>query len=100
MTKKGERAVVITTAKRGVFFGYTSETSDTMIKRGTSTIVRARMCTYWSASTKGVLGLASIGPQPGSKIGPVVPDLACESITAIMGCTPEAAKAWESGPWS
>ena len=70
-----ERAVVVCTAKRGVFFGYTRETGQAIFERTTVTLQRARMCTYWSAETKGVLGLGSIGPQKGSRIGPQVPEL-------------------------
>lgn len=94
-----ERAVVICTAKRGVFFGYTTETGAELIARGHGTFARARMCTYWSAETRGVLGLAGIGPQKGSRIGPQVPELTCESITAVMACSPEAIEAWEAAPW-
>lgn len=96
-TKK--RYVVICTAKRGVFAGTTSETNDVIIKRGTVSLTGARMCTYWSAETRGVLGLASIGPQSGSKIGPEVPDLTCESVTAIITCTDTAKAVWERAPW-
>lgn len=95
-----ERAVVITTAKRGVFFGYTKETGEEIIARGHATIANARMCTYWSAETRGVLGLAAIGPQKGSRIGPRVPELTCESVTAVMVCSPAAKEAWEAAPWS
>lgn len=98
--KSSERSVVVCTAKRGVFFGRTRETGDAIIKRGTVTISRVRMCTYWSAETKGVLGLAGIGPQKGSKIGPEVPSLTCESVTAVIDCSPAAIAAWESGPWA
>jgi hypothetical protein len=94
------RAVVVCTAKRGVFFGYTNETAMVIITRGTVTLTQARMCLYWSAQTRGVMGLASIGPQPGSKIGPQVPDATCESITAVLGCADEAIVAWEKAPWS
>jgi hypothetical protein len=95
-----ERAVVVFTARRGVFFGYTSETSDAIIARTTATFQRCRMCTYWSAATKGALGLASIGPQAGSKIGPQVPQFTAESITGIAACSAEAVKVWEAAPWS
>ncbi len=48
MTKKtDERAVVICTAKRGVFFGYTAQSNAAMIGQ-TATLQRARMCTYGS----------------------------------------------------
>lgn len=94
------RAVVVCTAKRGVFFGYTTETGDEIIARGTVTLANARMCVKWSIGTHGVLGLAGIGPQYGSKIGPRVPEFTCESITAVMSCSPEATKTWEDGPWT
>jgi hypothetical protein len=102
MKKKanGKRAVVVTTAKRGVFFGYSSEKGPAIIRRGDVTLVNARMCSYWSAETHGVMGLAGIGPQKGSRIGPRVPEITCESVTAVMVCTPEASAAWEGGPWS
>ena len=108
MTKKKEtqsdtnhgRAVVVTTAKRGVFFGYTKETGIDIIDRTKVTLGNARMCKYWSQETRGVLGLASIGPQNGSRIGPRVPELTCEGITAVMVCAPEAIEVWEAAPWS
>jgi hypothetical protein len=99
MTKSKQRYVVVCTAKRGVFAGTTLETNAVIMKRGTLTLTNARMCTYWSEKTKGVLGLASIGPQDGSKIGPEVPELACESVTAIITCTDVAKAAWAAAPW-
>ena len=94
-----ERAVVICTAKRGVFFGYTTASGLELIDATRGTLQRARMVTYWSAETRGVLGLAAKGPQNGSKIGPQVPEITVESITAVVVCSPEAVTAWESGLW-
>ena len=100
MTKKtDERAVVICTAKRGVFFGYTAQSNASMIGQ-TATLQRARMCTYWSVETHGVMGLAGLGPQCGSKIGPRIPELTCNEVTAIMVCDPKAIEAWEAGTWT
>jgi hypothetical protein len=99
-TVTDKRAVVICTAKRGVFFGYTHETGDAIIARTTATLFNSRMCMYWSKETRGVLGLASIGPQKGSRIGPRVPEITCESVTAVIVCSSDAIAAWESGPWS
>jgi hypothetical protein len=99
-TKVGERAIVVCTAKRGVFFGYAPGSAQEIVERGSVTLQRARMCTYWSASTKGVLGLASIGPMHGSRIGPMVPEMACGEITAVLVCSGEAAEVWETCPWS
>ena len=95
-----KRTVVVCTAKRGVFFGSTSDTGIEIVTRGTVTLARARMCTYWSKETRGVLGLAGIGPQPGSRIGPEVPELCLNEITAVYTCTPEAISAWRAGPWT
>lgn len=93
-------AVVVCTARRGVFFGYTDMESVAMIDRGVVTLRNARMAAYWSAETHGVLGLAAIGPQDGSRVGPRVSELTIESITAVMLCSPEAVERWEAEPWS
>jgi hypothetical protein len=95
-----ERAVVVCTAKRAVVFGYTHETPDAMIGRGIATIGKARMCTFWAKETHGVMGLAGIGPQKGSRVGPRVPEVTLESLTAVMVCSPEAVTAWEAETWT
>ena len=97
MTKKTngkERAVLVTTEHRGVFFGYTDDTSGDIIK-----LRAARNCIYWPAEQKGFLGLADKGPLRGSRIGPAA-DLELRKITAVAACTEEAVKAWEAAPWS
>ena len=93
---KTKRMVVVTTDKdrRGVFFGeLVSENKDIVKLRN------ARMCIYWSAATKGVLGLAGIGPQKGSKISPPIPKIKLNGITAIMDCAPAAINQWEKELW-
>ena len=88
------RKVVVTTKDRGVFFG-----SDE--KGDGSVLLDARMCIYWSAKTRGVMGLAATGPADGSKISRSVPRLELTGkVTAIMECTEEAVKEWESGKWA
>jgi uncharacterized protein DUF6948 len=96
MAKKsnGERAVLVTTAHRGVFFGYTHDTGGAIIK-----LRAARNCIYWPSEQKGFLGLASIGPVKGSRIGPAA-DLELRDITSVATCTPTAVEAWEKAPWS
>jgi hypothetical protein len=93
-TKKKERAVVVTTAHRGVFFGYATETKGETIE-----LKRARLCLKWSQSLKGFMGLASDGPTSNCRIGPAA-DIELRSITSVLECTPAAAKKWESAPWS
>ena len=90
----GERAVLVTTAHRGVFFGYTEDTSGAIIA-----LRAARNCLYWPTNQKGFLGLAATGPVSGSRIGPAA-DIELRDITSVAACTPEAVTAWEKAPWS
>ena len=92
--KKTDRAVLVTTSHRGVFFGYADKTDGETIKlRG------ARNCLYWPAEQKGFLGLASVGPVNGSRIGPAA-DIELRDITCVAECTDAATAAWEKAPWA
>ena len=92
--RSGERAVMVTTSHRGVFFGYASKTDGAIIK-----LRRARNCIYWGSDNKGFLGLASMGPTSTAKIGPAA-DIELRDITCVAECSEEATKAWELAPWS
>ena len=92
--KSEERAVLVTTAHRGVFFGYATETSGSTIK-----LRAARNCIYWPSNNKGFLGLANMGPLSGSRIGPPA-NIELRDITSVAECTPEAIQAWEAAPWA
>ena len=92
--KKTERAVLVTTSHRGVFFGYATETDGATIK-----LRAARCCIYWPSENKGFLGLASAGPMSGAKVGPAA-DIELRDITCVAECSPESVKAWEAAPWS
>lgn len=96
MTKKNgdARPVLVTTEHRGVFFGYEEVRGENTIK-----LKRARNCLYWSADTKGFLGLAATGPTSGCRIGPAA-DVELFKVTSISDVTPEAVKAWERAPWA
>ena len=89
----GARPVVVTTAHRGVFFGYATDTTGETI-----TLTRARLCVYWSTDVKGFMGLAAGGPTPSCRIGPPA-DITVRAITAVLEVTPAAVLAWESQPW-
>jgi hypothetical protein len=88
-------AVVVTTAHKGVFFGY-GEPSD----KATIRIEKARMCIYWSQDVKGILGLAATGPSKSSRVGPAVPALTLRDVTSVIEASEDATKAWEGGPWA
>lgn len=97
MTTKAKHPVVITTAHRGVFFGFLNEASDDGKK---ATLADAQMCVYWSADVQGVLGLASHGPTRGCRVTRPVPRIEVTDVTATMDATDEAVKAWQGRPWS
>lgn len=88
-----ERAVLVTTQHRGVFFGYSTDTSGASIK-----LRSARNCLYWARDAKGFMGLASLGPVGNSRVGPPC-DIELRDITAVAEVTAEAVKVWESAPW-
>ena len=89
-----ERAVLVTTTHRGVFFGYAQATDGATIK-----LRAARNCIYWPSENKGFLGLAAMGPVKGARIGPAA-DIEVRDITCVAECTPAAVEAWEQAPWS
>lgn len=84
--------VLVTTEFRGVFYGHLSPDQDREAK--TLTLTRARNAIYWSGS-KGFLGLASHGPEDGSRIGAVAPEVMLHGVTSVSVCTPEAAAKWD-----
>lgn len=89
----GEKAVMVTTAHRGVFFGYATKTDGETIA-----LKRSRLCVYWSADVRGFMGLAVNGPSASCRIGPAA-DITLRNITAVLDVTPEAVTKWETGPW-
>ncbi len=93
-TTSNERAVLVTTAHKGIFFGYATETSGPTIK-----LRAARLCVYWTADLRGFMGLASRGPSNQCKIGPAV-DIELRDITSVVEVSPEAVARWEKSPWA
>lgn len=96
---KGEnlgRPVLVTTAHRGVFFGYLVGEA----KKESVTIDRPRNVTYWSADVHGFLGLAAKGPTKSCKVGPAGERSTPFDITGVWGCTDAARAAFEAEPWA
>ncbi len=85
-----ERPVIVTTAHRGVFFGYADNTDGETIM-----LKRSRLCLRWSADLRGFMGLASIGPNSNCSIGPRA-DITLRSITSVIEVTPEAEAKWNA----
>ena len=92
-----DTAVTVTTEFRGVFFGYVLDANELP---DSITLRDARMCVYWDATVKGVLGLAKTGPNSFCRIGPKVPEFKAWKVTSITKCTPEAIASWEAEPWN
>lgn len=84
-----ERPVIVCTEFRGVFFGYTADTSDDVIH-----LKKARMAIYWG-TTRGVMELAETGPTSSSKISARA-DIELRKITAVFEVTPAAVENWEA----
>ena len=92
--KENIKPLVVTTAHRGVFFGYGVPSDAPTIR-----LENAQMCVYWPQENKGVLGLASDGPLKGARIGPAVPSIILRDVTSVMETTTEAEKRWRAQPW-
>ena len=93
--KKQNIPLIVTTAHRGVFFGYGIVTDKKIIR-----LENARMCVYWSNECKGIVGLATSGPTKNCKIGPAAIAITIQDVTAIMEVTKEAEDKWNSQPWN
>lgn len=92
---KKQIPLVVTTAHKGVFFGYGTPTTDKTIR-----IERAQMCVYWSSDVKSVVGLAANGPSKGCRVGPPAPAMTLQDVTGIIEASPEAEAKWKEQPWS
>lgn len=91
--KNTERPVIICTQHRGVFFGYSKDTTGDRINlRG------ARMAIYFGTQ-RGVMQLAETGPTSSSKISARA-DIEVRSITAVFEVTPVAVEAWEKAQFN
>lgn len=91
--KNNERAVLITTSYKGIFFGFATDTSGETIK-----LRAARLCVYFVADLHGFMGLAAFGPRKGCRIGPPA-DIELRGITSVTEVSSEVAAKFELGMW-
>ena len=89
MKQQKERAVIVCTEHRGVFFGYSKDTSGDPIQ-----LRSARMAIYWG-TTRGIMELAETGPTEKSKISARA-DIEVRKITAVFEVTEAACAKWEA----
>jgi hypothetical protein len=92
-SKSKQRPVLVTTAYKGVFFGYATETGGHTIK-----LQRARMGVRWSCDMHGFMGLASEGPNSSCRVGPPA-DIELREITSVVEVSAKAVERWEAQPW-
>lgn len=92
-----EKAVIVTTEHRGVFFGYVTPKTDLTAK--IIELKNARLCVYWCSDVKGFMGLGVTGPLNGSRIGPRTNKIILQNVTSVIEPTEIAIKAWESDLW-
>ena len=85
---------VVTTDKRGVFFGVVTNK-----KKDSLTLKEAQMCVFWSSEIRGVLGLASSGPNANCRVTKKIPSIDLNGVTSIMDCTKEAIEEWKKEYW-
>ena len=89
--RKPDRPVVVCTVHRGVFFGYSDDTSGDRIN-----LRAARMAIYFG-TRRGVMELAETGPTSSSKISARA-DIEVRGVTAVFEVTDPAVAAWEAAP--
>jgi len=87
------KAVLVTTEFRGVFFGYVK---DDKKLPNQITISNVKNCIYWSSDIGGFLGLAASGPSSSCKIGAEVPELTLFKVTSVSPVSEEAEKKWKN----
>lgn len=85
-----KRPVIVTTAHRALFFGYTEDESSATVV----TLTNARCGIRWN-TTGGFLELASAGPNSGSRIGARAPEITLQGVTSVTACSDGACAAWE-----
>lgn len=86
--------LLVTTAHKGVFFGYGQPTDKTTIR-----ITDARMCVYWSSDVRGIVGLAATGPSSSCKVTAAAPAVTLRDVTAVMEVSKEAEAKWLLQNW-
>ena len=102
-TTSNEIAVMVTTNRRGVFFGYIDPSS---IDGDMLAIKRARCCVKW-VGARGFLGLANEGPGAQCRVSPAASELRVPGLqstvegkaTAVIRVSAEAIARWEAAPW-
>lgn len=84
--------ILVTTQHRGVFFAQVEDSTDLTPKMLTN-LKNCRMAIYWNTK-KGILELAEVGPNSGSKIGSPADVDVLHDVTGVFSVTDKAAEKW------
>lgn len=90
---KQQKAVLVTTEFRGVFFGYIKDEKKLPAQ---ITLTGVRNCIFWHSSIGGFLGLASKGPNSDCRIGQKVNEVTLYKVTSVTPVDDAAVKKWEA----
>lgn len=92
MATPKERPVLVTTAHRGVFFGWASKTDGPIIQ-----LKRAQLVIRWASDLRGFMGLASHGPSKSNSTNNIgrPADIELRDITSVTECTDAAVANFE-----
>jgi hypothetical protein len=88
-----EKMYLVLTEFKEIFCGFSTDVSGDRIK-----LRNARQAIYYSAESKGLLGLAVNGPGSGSKIGPAA-NIEVRRVVNVIECSSAATSAWEKAEW-
>jgi len=94
---KVKKAVVVLDTHRGIYFGYLITT----LEGGNAVRLEgARHCYYYklAEANEGTYGLATAGPQKGSKIGPRV-TMTVRDVAKVIDCSAASVERWEVSTW-
>lgn len=94
-TKLKPRPVVVTTQGNGIFIGTTDAPTGSAIV----VLTQGRNVFYYTAETKGFVGIAARGLFKGCKVGPAAERLELRNVTSIVDATADAAKTWDGAGW-
>lgn len=93
--KKAPQYVVIWTKTRPWFIA----AGELVSKKGDEVVLaKARVCVFYR-DTKGILGLASMGPGPMCRISGPADEATIGNVEAVVPCTDAARARWEAAPW-
>lgn len=87
---KKNRQVIITTERRGVFYG-TLQSYDEAARK--AVLTDARMAIYWGTE-RGLFQLADTGPTANSKISAPASRIQLELCECVIDVRPDAVTAW------